>query len=127
MNRDWAERELAERFHDLRKMDERLAPSFTEVWQAALTRVQLGRRPRRIFPPIAAAAAVLLVAGISVAIFSPPANPPVGMTGLSQWQPSTDFLLHSPDQALLKTVPQVGASVVGFGSIISTTQAGGQR
>ncbi len=120
------DRELAERFHDLRQTDERLTPPFARVWQATAVRVQVARRPERISRGVAAATALLVAAGVSIAIFRKPVRPSATTT-LTAWHSPTDFLLRSTGETLLKTVPQVGASVVGIQTIISNTQAGGQK
>ncbi len=126
MNCNWVDRELAERFHDLRQTDERLTPPFTRVWQAASVRVQVARRPQRISRRVAAATALLVAAGVGGAIFRQPVRPSATTT-LTAWRSPTDFLLRSPGETLLKTVPQVGESVVGIQTIISNTQAGDQK
>ncbi len=123
---DWAERDLAERFRDLRLADERSAPPFARVWQAALTQRHALPRPRYLSLPIAAAL-MLLAVGISVAIFRTSPTQRAKATQLSQWLPPTDFLMHSPNQTLFQTVPQVGKVVVGLASISSTTHTGGQK
>ncbi len=70
--------------------------------------------------------ALLVAAGVSVAIFRQPVRPPATTT-LTAWRSPTDFLLRSPGETLLKTVPLVSDSVVEIHVIIPNTQAGGHR
>ena len=161
MNQDWEEKKLKGLFHELRREDERLAPSFARDWEAALSRIGKARHPPRVFR-VAAATVMLIVLGSSVFILfrqparqpaptgapaeeapvsvassthqSPPpplvplfkapgkvlpravrrqssARPRQSAVFISQWRSPTDFLLKSPGEQLLKTVPRPGESV----------------
>lgn len=133
MNTDWDEKEIKELFHELRRAEERRVPSFTSVCAAALARTGKAR-PRQRLLRVAAATIGLILLGVFVAIFfSPPAKraaptqtpesaasiteSPSSLL-LSQWRPPTDFLLKSPGELLLKTVPQLGESLMEIKAIM---------
>ena len=177
MKQDSEEEKIKRLFHELRKEDERLVSSFAADWEAALSRHERPRRPRRTLSVAVAAAAVLILLGGSVFIFlrhsssrsvqvttdrtpaapitrSQPAPAPrfetpedqsiTSVTGhkrlgnrssevasgkhtrsigrrtatpsrpwalVSQWRSPTDFLLTSPGDQLLKTIPRLGESL----------------
>ena len=61
MNRDWQEKRIKQLFHELGREDEKKAPGFTSVLQAALTRGRSAHRGPRVWR-LAAVAATLAVA-----------------------------------------------------------------
>jgi hypothetical protein len=73
MNQDWNEQRLNQLFDDLRRDDERHAPSFTCVWTAALARTSRERRPRRVarFALVGGMACALLVVVAGLLVVPP--------------------------------------------------------
>ncbi len=61
----------------------------------------------------AAAAAALLLA-LALVLWLPAAGPrprrQASLADLSRWQAPTDFLLHTPGEALLRSVPRLGTT-----------------
>ena len=187
MNRDLEENELKRLFRELRREDERLAPSFARDWDAALSRMDGGRSPRRVFRLAAATlVALILLGGLALIIFTRSSRQPISnattepaaaqtqprspsvasvetpsspvesskvepnqvakvdsKTGLvrersksarrrpsarsrttvalisrttvvliSRWRSPTEFLLNSPGEQLLKTVPRLDESLL---------------
>src|ERR671929_105656 len=73
MNQDGEENEIRRLFRELRREDERLAPSFAEDWGAALSQIDKGRRARLMFRrPITAAAALALLGSFAFLILRRP-------------------------------------------------------
>ena len=124
MNQDWEEQKLRELFHELKQEDERFAPSFARDWEAALSRLGKARSPRRLVRVATAAMMLILLIGSVAVFFSHPSRKPAltetpGSTiFLSQWRSPTNFLLQSPGEQLLKTVPHLGLSSVEIRAIM---------
>ena len=97
--------DLRERFTELRRQDQARACDFD-----ALLRRRRPIAPRRRFPAWIAVASCLAVAiGIVLAprrISHPHPTPEISIT---EWQSSTDFLLRTPGQEVLQTVPKLGS------------------
>lgn len=116
MNRDREDEKIRQWFHELKRGDEKLAPSFVCDWEAA--RSHVGDRSQ-FFPFSAAAVAVMLVflAAFSWILVRQSARPesPINSwnsTSILHWQAPTDFLLQTPGNQLLRTAPQIGRSAV---------------
>ena len=176
MNRE--ENEIRRLFRELRREDERLAPPFAGDWNAALSRTDRERTPRRTLRLSAAAATALIVlGGLALVVFRTPSKPtpdaaqgsvaarvqtqapPVvsteaptsrvekseagrnreaepgakigsarglsknirrrvpprsrpAVTLISRWRSPTEFLLNSPGEQLLRTVPRLDESLL---------------
>ncbi len=125
MNPNQEEKRIKEMFHDLKREDARMAPSFTRDWKAASSRV--GKAPSfERMARVTAALVVLLALGglMSVSFRSSPkpailTGTPVAVSSISQWQSPTDFLLNFPGDPLLKTIPQLGESFLEIKGSIS--------
>lgn len=128
MNHDRDAEKIRELLHELKKEDERLAPTFARHWERALSQTGKARPFRRVFP-VAAAVLLIVLGGLLVLFFRPLTNPPSPMRTpapgtptteppsppvplISQWRSPTDFLLKAPGDPLLKTVPRLGESLV---------------
>ena len=102
--------DLRRRFAALRNEDAQDTPDFAPLWRQAQAR--RGRRPRRFasWLIVAAGIAALLLATVGRHPHSTPASPAgtSAMPSLSQWRPSTDFLLRTPALEVLTTVPTLG-------------------
>ncbi len=126
MSHDWVENEIVNLFQALRQRDERLAPSFPKVWEAAADRTRKAPRSWRGLRAAARTTAVLAVLGVAAAIFRYPAAPPSSLA-ISYWQSPTDFLLHSPGELWLRTVPRIGESLAKIKAVSSDKKNGGSR
>jgi hypothetical protein len=109
MNEDW----IRENFAQLRRADERQAPSFAETWEAANSRA--GRHAEPAFRLATAAAAIVLLIGATWLVRGrPPARP---AAQLSQWRSPTASLLETPGLQLLRTTPRLGEPF-GIGTVM---------
>ena len=97
--------EIAEWFRQLRQTEERNAPPFDEVWEVARARAT---RPqsRRLYYRVGMAAALFAFLAIPVQWWQN--HRPVQIVSISQWKSPTGFLIETPAQKLLKTVPHIG-------------------
>jgi hypothetical protein len=100
------DRDLRERFAELRRQDQAHAGEFSNFLHRA--------RPRanRIGLSVWVAAAAGLAVMIAVVVMSIPrsgrrtiGSPEISIT---EWKSSTDFLLRTPGLELLRTVPRIG-------------------
>ena len=126
MSRESNDPAIRELFRALRLEDERLAPSFARVWAAAASRTAELRRPSRALARLAAAAAVLTMAGVATVVLRQQTRPPSQEMSISQWRSPTSFLLASPSEPLLKTVPQLSKPVVEI-KMIAPAEGGTKR
>ncbi len=126
MSPDWVDNEITNLFQALRQRDERLAPSFPEVWAAAGDRARRASSAWRGVRAAARTAAVLAGLGVAVAIFRDPTIPP-STPAISSWQSPTGFLLHSPGELWLRTVPKIGESLTEVKAVPSDKKNGGSR
>lgn len=127
MKRDWNERDFRDLFHALRREDERLAPSFAGAWGAAAARLGTMGRPWRALRGAAAATAALAVTGALVVALRPSLGPPGSGEFMSAWRSPTRFLLRSPDETLLRTVPRLGAPGVEISPAAPDDRDGGAK
>lgn len=114
MTGDRDEREIRELFQDLWRADEGRAPVFADQWEVALRRL---RHPRRLWRPsrgAAAAALVVVVLGGFLISFRETMQRPSLEMSISRWRSPTEFLLISPADSLLKTIPRVGQPTAGI-------------
>ncbi len=122
MSYDGEDDKIKELFHELRQADERHAPSFAIDWETARSRVGTVRWPRRVFQVAAATALLMMLVGFMVILLRPPTRPSVPTRAsdmaISQWRSPTDFLLRSPTEPLLTTVPHLGDSLVEIKAIL---------
>ncbi len=97
--------DLGRRFDALRLEDLQRVPPFPRAWTAT----RQSRPPRRrIAAAVAAAAAavvILVVARLPRASVQPPV--PTAASSILEWRSPTDFLLNTPGQPLLATVPTI--------------------
>jgi hypothetical protein len=105
------DRDLRRRFAALRDEDAQDTPDFARLWRQARARHE--RRPSRRIAAwlvVAAGTAALLVAAVGRYRRPSPVSPDETSTmpSLSQWRPSTDFLLRTPALEVLTTVPALG-------------------
>ena len=125
MNPNQEENRFKELFHDLKREDARLAPSFTRDWDAASSRVGKVSSFGPVARVIAALVVLLALGGLMRGSFRSSPKPtiltgtPVALSSISQWQSPTDFLLKFPGDSLLKTIPQLGESFLEIRGNIS--------
>ena len=173
MDQDWEEKKIRELFHEMRQADERLAPPFLTVREAALSRSDKPSRQVYFFRAAVTVSFILLLLGLAFMFFRravihqpapeiymtenptikdpkieeaplpniAPANPdkvvavkhyprvvkrPAAPRAwqsellISRWQSPTDFLLKSPGDQLLMSVPRVNDSVIELKILIPT-------
>jgi hypothetical protein len=97
--------DLLARFASLRRRIEERAPSFDAMLaRAAVSRGRFGARAT------AAGAAAAIIAVALLLWLSHTSNPPteVPESSMLGWKSPTDFLLDTPERALLRTVPRLG-------------------
>ncbi|MDQ6872408.1 MAG: hypothetical protein M3037_10420 [Gemmatimonadota bacterium] len=107
------DREIRDRFAQLREADRERAPSFAQTYGRARGRRGSGAT-LRVRPLVIGAAAAVLIAAVWVAnvrSFSPHGVTPTIAT-IAAWRAPTDVLLRTPGSELLGTMPALGASVL---------------
>jgi hypothetical protein len=108
MNADNEDRHLREAFATLRGEERARATSYAAILRASER--QHSRIRRFAFAPIVAGIALFAVLGFIAAHEwrKPRASPDTEVT-LSQWVEPTAFLLNTPGQEILRTVPAFGS------------------
>jgi hypothetical protein len=105
------EKEIRQRFAQLRESDRERAPSFAHTYARAQSRGswRLNQRVRPL-AIIAAAAAILIVATwqANIRSFSPSTATPT----IATWRAPTDILLQTPGSELLAAIPALNKSVL---------------
>ena len=87
---------LRQAFAELRREETARAPEFNRLWS---------RRPARLSTRLAFAALLLVVVAVSVIpIIRRHRTPQIS---ISEWRAPTDFLLKTPGQELLTSVPDL--------------------
>jgi hypothetical protein len=97
--------DLEQAFAALRRREQGAEPSFANLWAAAQARRRA--RPERPFRPflLAATAAAAGMLAVFLALWR---VPPPGAQTISQWRPTTEFLLQFPGRELLGAAPRLG-------------------
>jgi hypothetical protein len=116
MKTDHDDGELRELYQRLKLEDEKLARPFAEHFSGhpRSMRPRGGSRPRiNLSHRLAAVAlALVLLAGYLVARWHraslPRPQAEVSLAGIFRWQAPTDFLLHTAENPLLRSVPRFG-------------------
>lgn len=80
-------------FEELRQVESAQVPRFERLWQP---------RPARGHSKLAAAVLLLVVTLTAIAVHRPEPRP-----AISAWRAPTDFLLKTPGQELLNTLPDL--------------------
>lgn len=105
----YKEEGLRQRFRDLRAAEQGGVPAF----DAVLSRARSPRRARRVWPVLAAAAAVVMLAVVTLrARRADELVVPSEVMELSSWTPPTDVLLDGARMQLITRAPALGASMV---------------
>ncbi|MDB4869868.1 MAG: hypothetical protein JWL97_872 [Gemmatimonadales bacterium] len=107
------DRDIRQRFAQLRESDREAAPSFARTYARARTRRSVGAM-LRVRPLVIGAAAAVVVAAVWLANgrpFSPHTAPPP-IAAIAAWRAPTDVLLRTPGNELLGEMPALGASVL---------------
>lgn len=121
------ENELRARFRAWRQEEERQAPPFERSWKRAQAGRPVAGRPPGVFRWAAAAGALLVAFSLGALILFRPPGPPPAVVPISQWQSPTSFLLRSPGDPLLKTLPRLGAPAMEATTFLSKPGNGGSR
>jgi len=93
---------LRRRFAVLRQEEEEHAPEFGRLWHG---RTDARRRQTRWLMAVACALIALALVWLRSAQRHPEERAVVSIT---EWKAPTDFLLETPAQELLRTVPEIG-------------------
>lgn len=125
MNFEPDDAELREQFQRLKRQDEGMAPSFSSQWDELNPRARTYRGWTLNYRLAGAALAILLLAGILLAIHNRGqarlAKPPEAtLAELSGWRAPTDWLLRTPGGQLLQTVPRLGEPLIGSRNLSNT-------
>lgn len=115
MNADRHDKQVRQRFEDLKREDAGRVPSFAALWHRAQSHGDAGRVavPWFRFAAMAALiAAVIVVSGVLLRRGGPerPATDSYALA-LSEWESPTQALLQVPGQQFLSSVPQLDSSV----------------
>jgi hypothetical protein len=110
------ENELRRQFTELRDADKDRAPAFMQIYGQARARVSVQRmpRPRRtpgVRPLVLAAAAVIVVAVLSLA-YGRSVTPSTTTPAIATWRAPTDVLLQTPGSELLGVMPALSKSIL---------------
>ena len=95
-------------FDDLRARETTRTPSFRRVWSAAMQR---GVTPRRRYALVFAG---LFLAAVTSVLLLVPRREPALVAIPAQWRGPTDFLLQTPGNDLLRSVPQLAAPIPDY-------------
>ena len=99
--------EIGEWFRQLRQTEEHDAPPFNEVWEGARARTTW-KQSRRLYYRVATAAASFVILAVPALWWQNRRQGPDVTASISQWKSPTDFLIETPGQKLLNTVPHIG-------------------
>lgn len=117
MDQNWDIEKIKELFRESKQKDERLTPSFDEMWRTAVS----GVRPTRRSPLLRLASATIglaLIAGSAVFFLNEFSKRPTASASvmlISQWRSPTDALLipqGGTGEELLKNIPQLEKSLI---------------
>lgn len=110
MNRN-DDNEIKKIFQQMKEDDLRVTPPFVKSLEMASSKIEKESR-RRSFLKITATCALLIAVGISGFFLWHERTTKHGKyESISHWRPPTEFLLKTPGQELLKTVPKLGQSL----------------
>ena len=104
------ENELLRQFTELREADKVRAPTFAQIYGRARARASLHRTPR-VRPLMLAAAAVVVIAALSLA-YGRSTTPPTTTPAIATWRAPTDVLLQTPGSELLGVMPALSKSIL---------------
>jgi hypothetical protein len=104
------ENEVRRQFTELRDADKDRAPAFAQVYRRARARASLRRTPR-VRPLVLAAAAVVVIAALSLA-YGRSTTPSTTTPSIATWRAPTDVLLQTPGSELLGEMPALGRSIL---------------
>ena len=102
--------ELRRRFAELREADRNRTPGFARTYGDARAR-RSRRATRGLRPLVLAAAAVVVIAALSLA-YGRSVSQSEAPTAIATWRPPTDVLLQTPGSELLGVMPALGKSIL---------------
>lgn len=102
--------ELRRRFTELREADRDRAPAFAQIYGRARARASLRRTPH-IRPLVLAAAAVVVIAALSLA-YGRSNTSSTTTPAIATWRAPTDVLLQTPGSELLGVMPALSKSIL---------------
>ena len=111
MSEDLGREEIAEWFRELRQTEERDAPPFNEVWEVARSQATRSRS-RHLYYRVGTVAALFVFLAVPALWWQNRRQAPdvtvAQIASISQWKSPTAFLIETPGQQLLRTVPRIG-------------------
>jgi hypothetical protein len=102
--------ELRRRFTELREADRNHTPGFARTYGDARARGSR-RRMRGLRPLVLAAAAVVVIAALSLA-YGRSTTPSTITPAIATWRAPTDVLLQTPGSELLGVMPALSKSIL---------------
>jgi hypothetical protein len=116
MNRTLPEMKLKQLFAELRRQDERRAPSFDATWHSCVARSDVSGGTR-ILLRIGLAAALIIAAVVSLSFYlgrknSQPQTILAVSFAVPDWPSPTDVWLKTPGEEFLKTLPRLGLTAL---------------
>ena len=110
MNRN-DDNEIKQIFQKMKEADLQSTPSFLKSLEMASSKIEKGFRRPSFFRIVATCALVIAVAITGFFIWHEQTPRFSKYSSISQWRPPTEFLLKTPGQEWLKTVPKLGQSL----------------
>jgi hypothetical protein len=104
------DREIRQRFAQLREADQESAPSFAQTYGRARARRSM-RAISRVQPLVIGAAAAVTIAAVALS-YARSSSSSAGTPEITTWRAPTDVLLRTPGSELLGEMPALGASVL---------------
>ncbi len=112
MNQDWQEKRIKQLFHELGREDERKAPSFTGVLQAALLRGGVAHRRLRLWRLACVAPLPFLAAVVVLLLFASHSTEPAPPGDFTTLQRLPNRETASPGIVLPPDVPRLPRAVL---------------
>lgn len=110
MNRN-DDNEIKKFFLQMKQDDLRVTPSFLKTLEIASSKIKKEFR-HTSFLKLAATCTLLIVVAITgFLLWRERTTKPTKYQSITQWRPPTEFLLKTPGQEWLKTVPKLGQSL----------------
>jgi len=102
--------EIEKLFQEMKEADLQATPSFQKSLEMASSKIKKGFRHPPFLKMAATCALLILVAITGFVLWHERTAKPGKYQSISQWRPPTEFLLKTPGEEWLKTVPKLGQS-----------------
>jgi hypothetical protein len=97
-------------FQQMKEDNMRVSPSFLKSLEMVSSRIEKGLRRPSFFRLAATCVFVIVVAIVGFFLWHERTTKFSKYQSISEWRPPTEFLLKTPGQDWLKTVPKLGQS-----------------